>query len=142
VIVPVGTKVILTTLVPEFVSGDTVRRMRGTISVGGLTSGLFAGAIGAFVANDTAVAIGATALLDPVSNAEDDAWMWYQSVSGNSAGDGNAGAFGTHIYEIDNKAMRRVETGYQIVFMAANSLVGGVTLVVLLSLRVLGSEAS
>ena len=142
VTVPAGTKVLVTTLNPEFVSGETIRRMRGTVSVGGLTAGLFAGAIGAYVASDRSITAGVASLMDPVSDVQEDAWMWYQSVSGNSAGDGDAGAFGTHMYEIDNKAMRRIETGYSLAFVAANGFAVGITLVFLLSLWVLGSEAS
>ncbi len=137
------TKVLLATLAPEFVSGETIRRMRGTLMVGASASSAtaFHGAVGAYVASDAAVIVGITALLDPSTNVADDAWLWYQSFAGKPAGDGSAGALGTQLIEIDNKAMRRIETGFQVVFVAANPAAIG-SLHLALSIRVLGSEAS
>jgi len=58
-----------------------------------------------------------------VTDVEDDAWLWYQSFhgAGSSLG-GGAGPGGiTQVIEIDSKAMRRIETGYTLAFVVANS---------------------
>ena len=137
--VPTATKVLLTTIVPEFVSGETIRRLRGTLFVQGAL--FYSGAIGAFVANDLAIAAGAGSLLDPVTDVQDDAWFWYQSFQGDGSGPspGSAGNLGGQLLMVDNKAMRRVETGFQVAFMVANA--GANLLTISLSLRALGSES-
>jgi len=135
------TKVLLFSFIPDFVSGETLRRIRGTLAVQATIAGNYNGAVGAYVAGINAVAAGVGSLIDPVTDVDDDAWVWYQSFAGFGAGDGQAGALGGQMFPIDNKAMRRVETGYTLVFVAANAnaVVG---LNVALSFRVLGSEAS
>jgi len=137
--VPALTKVLVTTAVPSFVSGETIRRIRGTLLVNG--TAFFHGAIGAYVANDRAVLAGVASLLDPVTEVGDDAWFWYQSFHGSGAGSGSAGSLGSQVLTIDSKAMRRVSTGYQVVFVVGNA---SATLAfnIALSLRLLGSEAS
>ena len=139
--VPGASKVLLASFTPDFVSGETVRRIRGTVLVQGAGVGLYLGAIGAYVASNAAVTAGVGSLLDPVSNVNDDAWMWYRSFGGDSGATGSAGADGAQLLEIDSKAMRRVETGYALVFVVANATVG-LSFNVALALRLLGSEAS
>ena len=136
-----STKILLASFTPDFVSGETVRRIRGSLLVQGAGVGAYHGAIGAYVANNVAVAAGVASLLDPVTNVADDAWMWYRSFSGDSGAAGSAGADGSQLLEIDSKAMRRVETGYALVFVVANGHVS-LSFNVALSLRLLGSEAS
>ena len=140
VFVPASTKVLLQTIVPEFVSGETIRRLRGSVFVQG---GVFyTGAIGAFVANDLAIAAGAASLLDPVTDVNDDAWFWYQSFQGDGSGPspGSAGNLGGQMLIIDSKAMRRVETGFQVAIMVANGS-AVTTFFVSVSVRALGSES-
>jgi len=136
-----NTKVLLASFTPDFVSGETLRRMRGTFFVQGAGVGLYHGAVGAYVANNTAIAQGVASLLDPDTNVADDAWTWYRSFSGDSGAAGSAGADGAQLLEIDSRSMRRIETGYGLVFVVANSN-ASLSFNVTLSVRVLGSEAS
>ena len=140
--VPAATKVLLAVLVLVFVSGETIRRMRGTFYTKASEVSSYHGAIGAFVANDTAIAAGVASLLDPVTDVADDAWMWYQSFhGGGTATPGSAGDQAGQVWEVDSKAMRRVETGYSLVIVVANST-SAVDFSCALSFRALGSEAS
>jgi len=124
------------------VAGETIRRMRGTLFVRAADVGTFHGAIGAFVANNTAIAAGVASLLDPVTDVADDAWFWYQSFGGGGSADpGSAGPSSSQVLSIDSKAMRRVADGFAIVFVVANSS-GATAFNIALSLRTLGSEAS
>ena len=141
VTVPALTKVLIQSFGPEFVSGETVRRMRGTVVVKAPGTGGYHGAIGCYVASNLALAAGVGSLLDPVTNVDDDVWMWYQSFAGHGAGSGSAGANGAQLLEIDSKSMRRVSTGMQLVFVTANSNVG-LSYEIAFSVRLLGSEAS
>ena len=137
--VPALSKLLLASFTSDFVSGETIRRMRGTLLVNTVAAG-FHGAIGAYVANTVAIAAGVGSLLDPVTNVSDDAWFWYQSFGG-ITGNGSAGGGGAQLLSIDSKAMRRVETGYAVVFVVANSSATLAYSVALL-VRLLGSEAS
>ena len=140
--VPALTKVLLTFISPEFVSGETIRRFRGTLFVAGSSATSYHGAIGAFVAGNNAITAGVASLIDPVTDVSDDAWMWYQSFSGAGTAVITAGPGGTNqLIPIDSKAMRRVETGYAIAFVVANAS-ATTNFVVALSLRALGSESS
>ena len=144
VAVPGGTKVLLATAVPEFISGETIRRMRGTFMTVSATALIYHGAIGAFIANDTAVAAGVASLLDPVMDVADDAWLWYHSFHGGSFAAGEPGLAGdsaSQVVEIDSKAMRRMDNGYSLVFVVANGTPAN-AFNIALSVRVLGSEAS
>ena len=143
-VVPALSKILMAFATPEFPSGETIRRIRGTLFVRSATSATFHGAIGAFIANDTAIAAGVASLLDPVTNVADDAWLWYQSFHGsnsNAGEPGGAGARASQVYPIDSKAMRRMDIGFAVVFVVANASVAN-SFEVALSLRVLGSEAS
>ena len=143
-LVPAVTKVLLATAVPDFTSGETIRRLRGTFLVKGAEAFFYHGALGAFIANDTAVAAGVASLLDPVTDVGDDAWLWYQSFHGGpaTAGEpGSAGQSGAQVYSIDSKAMRRMQPGFTLVFVVANSS-ASVDFSVALSVRALGSESS
>ncbi len=142
--VPAATKVLLATAVPAFTSGETIRRLRGTFIVLATEIFTFHGAIGAFIANDTAVAAGVASLLDPVTDVEDDAWLWYQSFHGSeiaTSQPGSAGAGAAQVYEVDSKAMRRMQPGFTLVFVVANST-ALIDFSIALSVRALGSESS
>jgi len=145
VAVPALTKVLLTTFTPDFTSGETVRRMRGTFLVTAGTSAIaFHGAVGSFVANDTAVAAGVASLLDPVTDAADDAWFWYNSFHGGPLGAGEPGSAGRNaaqVYEFDSKGMRRIDPGFTAVFVVANASAAS-AFNISLSVRLLGSESS
>jgi len=145
-LVPAVTKVLLTTSIPDFPSGETVRRMRGTVFVQAVEAGFtFHGAVGAFVANNTAVVAGVASLLDPVTDVQDDTWLWYQSFHGGAgatAGEpGSAGANAGQVYAIDSKGMRRVEQGFTLVFVVANASATQ-DFNIALSVRLLSSESS
>ena len=143
--VPALTKVLLATATPDFDSGETVRRMRGTFIVSAATAGLFYhGAVGAFIANDRAVIAGVASLLDPVTDVQDDAWLWYHSFHGGALTVGEPGSAGTNaaqVFEIDSKAMRRMARGFTLVFVVGNSSAAS-GFQIALSVRVLGSESS
>jgi len=141
-LVPAATKVLLLTLAPTAGRGETVRRIRGTVYTKAGEAASYHGAIGAFVANSRAVTAGVASLLDPVTDVGDDAWFWYQSFhGGGTATPGSAGDQGGQVWEIDSKAMRRVDDGFEIVFVVANAT-AATDFSVALSLRALSSEAS
>ena len=81
------------------------------------------GAIGMMLATDTAVATGITALPDPVTDVSDDYWFFYQSFAQrfillSSVGfEADAGRW----YPFDSKAKRILESGHQVVLIAANA---------------------
>lgn len=142
--VPAVTKVLLATFIPAFPTGETIRRLRGTFMVRALEVGFtFHGAIGAFIANDTAVSAGVASLLDPVTDVQDDAWLWYQSFHGAGAATGEPGSAGSNaaqVYTIDSKAMRKMEVGFTTVVVVANAS-GSEDFQIALSMRALGSES-
>ena len=138
VTIPTLTKVLLATFAPEYVSGEVIRRLRGTFFVKGAGGASYHGAVGFYVASDTSIVAGVASLLDPVTNVGEDAWLWYHSYSGD--GLATAGGLISQLITIDGKAMRRIETGYSLVCVAANSNAAN-AYTVALSVRVLGSEA-
>ena len=140
VAVPAVSKVLLVTFVPSFVTGSTVRRLRGTFHIEGGVGAIFFGAVGSYVANDTAVAAGIASLADPVTDVGDDVWFWYQSFGGNAGLSGSAGAQAAQTVPIDNKAMRRVASGTSVVFVVANASAAAMSCAI--SVRLLGSESS
>jgi len=137
------TKILLATAVPDFTAGETIRRLRGTFVVTAGSAFFFHGAIGAFIANDTAVSVGVGSLLDPVTDVQDDAWLWYHSFQGGTlaGGAGSAGVGGAQVYEIDSKAMRKMDNGFSMVFVVANSSAVS-AFSIAMSVRALGSEGS
>ena len=94
----------------------TVVRTRGNFHVwleagGGTIGDGFAGAAGIYMMTEDAFAVGATAALDPVTDASSDMWIWHhffdiRAISV-TLGDGvNAGSAHQRIV-IDSKAMRK-----------------------------------
>ena len=122
VLVPASTKVLLASMVLSNPGiGETVRRTRGQFSViSDQTAAVEEqiGAVGFMVVNDVAAGLGAGSLPDPVSEANDDGWFVWQGFQQSlSAGGGISSIWQ---WEIDSKAMRRVEEGFQIAVIVAN----------------------
>ena len=78
------------------------------------------GALGMMVVSEKAVATGATAVPDPVTQAGSDEWFVYQTfyVGGNSTA--NAGRDWA-VYHFDSRAQRKVQDGENIVVVLANA---------------------
>jgi len=89
-------------------------------------------AAGAAVVSDQAVAVGVTAVPTPFTDAGSDLWFLHQRLA-NSVGIltavGISGQVASH-YEVDSKAMRRVEDGSDIVFVVEFDSVGDPSIVV------------
>mgnify|MGYP000061349829 CR=1 FL=1 len=77
------------------------------------------GALGCFLANDNAISVGATALLAPVTDRDDDAWFFWQGFTQSSdlGGDAPTG----YMYHQDSKVRRRMESGRSVAFMVENA---------------------
>jgi len=80
------------------------------------------GAWGMAVVSDQAVAVGVTALPDPVSDANSDLWFAYQGWSAEGTLSSNAGR-PTQQLPFDFRAMRKVEEGMDVVIMFGNASV-------------------
>ena len=143
ILVPPATKVLLATVVPIWPGGETIRRLRGTFTVVSDQSAAFEtqnGAVGACVVGDLAVTAGVASIKDPVTDVEDDTWLWYHSFNLFNEG-GQSGAGSNNLMVIDSKAQRKLPIGNTLVFVVANSSVFfGFS--ISLSVRVLGSETS
>jgi len=138
--IPAASKVLITAFEPTFTASETVRRIRGTAYVisdqDTLDEG-FHGAIGAAVVGDLAVAAGVASIKDPVTDVNDESWLWYQSFSGFA--DNTRRAAGASLLMIDSRGQRKVEGGNSLVFVVANaSATTGFSIA--LSLRILTSE--
>ena len=120
--------------------GETVRRTRGMFSLKSTAGvGVFkaSGAVGLMVVNDIAFAAGASAIPGPISDASDDGWFLWEPFSSPLA---IAGAVtgSSPTYQVDSKAMRRVEEGFTIAVMVENAS-GADTLEIYLALSMLTS---
>ena len=85
------------------------------------------GAMGLAVVSDQATAVGITAIPTPIANMESDLWFVHQLlysqftfISGVGIQDG-----GLQQYEIDSKAMRKVDIGQDVVVVGERSVAGG-----------------
>ena len=76
------------------------------------------GALGFQVVSDKAVATGATALPDPITEKSSDTWFTYQSFA--AAGGPIDGSGGT-IFDFDSRAQRKVEDGSDVAVMVTNA---------------------
>ncbi len=123
---------------------ETVRRTRGVLTVTSDVAAIgefVSGALGAMVVTDTAVAVGITALPDPVTDKDDDGWMlWvpFQGIVQGVAGTTWANLPPYLTVDFDSKAMRKVEEGFGVVYVVAtaagsNGVELGLTLSVLTS---------
>ncbi len=123
----------------------TIMRIRGYVSVwleasAGIGDG-FAFAHGIYMMDSDSFAVGVTAALDPIGDADSDQWIWHsfgdvRTITATIADGVNAGSVYNRI-EIDSKAMRKgfdservlvgvtqfVETGTATVEMHADSRV-------------------
>jgi len=95
-------------------------------------SELYQMAFGAVVVSDQAVAIGATVVPTPFTDMGSDAWFVHQIVTnqflfGTAVGFRNVGVG----LEVDSKAMRRVEEGFQLIHVIENSSLSSGTIVTL-----------
>ena len=129
--VGVSTKVVVATFTLSNVGiSETVRRVRGRVLA---TSDQVAvgeaqlGAFGLIVVNDVALALGATGIPGPVTEASDDGWfVWEPLIVISQASDGQSsggvGAYTSRMcnFEFDSKAMRKVEEGFGIAVMVEN----------------------
>ena len=105
--------------------GETVLRVRVRISV--ITDQTAAreaqlGAFGMIVVTDLAVAAGAASIPGPSTDGADDGWFLHQAIVGQNP----LVTFGGVHYDIDSKAMRKVEDGGAIAIMVENSAGAGV----------------
>ncbi len=86
-------------------------------------------AFGACVVTEQAVAIGVTAVPTPVTDLSSDLWYahrWCMSSHGAGTVDSQRG----QPYELDSKAMRKVETGQDLITVVENGSNGGVIMAV------------
>ncbi len=76
------------------------------------------GAMGFLVASEKAVALGVTALPDPITQEASDSWFVYQQVAA-SGGPEEGRPFDR--YDFNSKAMRKVQDGEDIAVMVTNA---------------------
>ena len=89
------------------------------------------GAFGIAVVSDQAVAIGVTAVPTPVTDLGSDLWLAHQYMTASLALNSAVGfdAQFTTNFDLDSKAMRKVEEGQDIVFVKERGTLGdGITL--------------
>ena len=123
--VPANSAVLLATFVLNNQGIDeTWLRTRGSFYVSTDTTGSSEEQIGAFglvLATDTALAVGITALPDPVTEIEDDGWFVYVPIQQDSLFSSAVGQIIGHQYDFDSKAKRVVETGTGAAVVVANA---------------------
>ena len=123
-VLPANSVVLHSVFVPSNPGIDeTVLRTVGSVSIASDQTGASEEQIGAFgmaLVTDSAVAIGVTAMPDPVSDAEDDGWFVYQAFAQQTALASTG--IGSVMYPIDSKAKRILEgKGMNIAVMLTNS---------------------
>ncbi len=99
----------------------TITRTVGSIWVVSDQSAAFEfpfGALGMQLVSDKAVATGATALPDPITQEASDAWFVYQAFV---AQGGTIQGRPAYRYDFDSRAQRKVEDGFDIAVMLANA---------------------
>ncbi len=102
--------------------GETVRRIRGVVSVRSDQASAVENQLGAFalvIVSDLALTAGAASIPSPVIDASDDGWFVYVPFA--QASQTSGGGVVSHQYEFDSKAMRRVEEGFGVAIMVANA---------------------
>ena len=106
----------------SFETPGTIVRVRGQVSVKLATYAADLDIVGAFgmgVVSAEALGIGVTAVPTPFSDADWGGWMVWRSFSAAyEVGSGNAAIRGSWEFEIDSKAMRKVEANSALVFVA------------------------
>ena len=77
------------------------------------------GALGGIVVSDKAIATGATAVPDPVTQVASDEWFLYEPFA--VAGAADAGFKKYQTFNFDSRAQRKVQDGEDIAFVISNS---------------------
>ena len=119
-----GNKIAVTVFVPSAAGDETVLRTFISYSVANdgtgfpVVAGVMKFAVGVMVANDTAVALGATGLPGPLTDADSDVWLLNRIHQVTRAGAGSTDDLG---WTFDSKAMRRVNQGSSMVMMFENA---------------------
>ena len=77
-------------------------------------------AIGMCVVSDAAIAAGAASIPGPITDADDDLWMYWRSFQGSVTVGAIAGDVVTlaQLEHTESKAMRRIQEGQQLAIMA------------------------
>jgi len=104
----------------------TVIRIRGYMHVRSDQTGVSEGyqvAMGAAVVSDQSVAIGVTAVPTPYSDADSGAWMLHEEFAGHFTFVSGVGFEGDNGIgrKFDTKAMRKMDEGFQLIFVLENS---------------------
>ncbi len=90
---------------------------------------LFQTAFGACVVSDQSVAIGPTAVPTPFTDKDSDAWFVYEIFTDQFVtGAGNSSKMGIG-REVDSRAMRKVEEGFQLIHVVENSTISNGSIV-------------
>jgi len=91
----------------------------------GLTETQYA-AVGLAVVSDQAEAIGITAVPTPVTDLASDLWFLHQFLTNETVFSSAVGFSddGAHQYQVDSKAMRKVQDGEDLVVVAEGSSIG------------------
>ncbi len=100
----------------------TIIRTVGLLTIGNDQAAAFefpSGALGGIVVSEKAVATGATAIPDPVTEVNSDEWFLYVPWAVSS--DANGGGRPTRDFAFDSRAQRKVEDGEDIAFVVANA---------------------
>ena len=125
VTVPAASKVLIASFVLSNPGIDeTVLRTLGILYVQsdqGAGSELQMGAFGLLKVTDTALAVGITAIPDPVSEVADDNWFVYVPIQQHLVFASAVGQIMGERYEFDSKAKRVLEIGESIAVVAANA---------------------
>ena len=123
---------LLETFVP-IVGGETVVRTRGMVSIGSDQDGANetqAGAFGICVVTAQAAALGITAIPDPITDGAWGGWFVHQYFANrfrflDSTG---TGWITTQQFEIDSKAMRKVDEEERVVVVVTNAAAQGMVI--------------
>ena len=118
----VGTTATLGSGLITFTTPLTIVRVRGQVLVrleGGTAGDVYVGGCGLILATDAAVAAGAAAIPSP-SDVLDAEWLWHAWCPMETEDDTATEELGTQVLrlEIDSKAMRKVKSNMNLVFMA------------------------
>ncbi len=111
-------KILLQTGTPTLPE-QTLARTRGSIYLGYLpaaAANLVDCAFGIMIVSDVAAAAGAASIPGPHTDAGDDAWMVHRFVQLKATGVADPDSISTE-FEIDSKAMRRLQNDQRVVFM-------------------------
>ncbi len=94
------------------------------------------GALGLIVVSDKAVATGATAIPDPITEQASDEWFLYQAFVADGAQNVGAGQRVSQ-YVIDSRAQRKVQQGEDIAVVVANGAAAALGISFVLNFRML-----